>query len=75
MKRLERKNQILSDPLFMGVAASISLLAQYGLNLNPGILEFFRYVSRITAVIITISFIPLYAPAFENIIDFAKEAK
>lgn len=57
MKRIDRKNHILSVPLIAGFAAFISLLAQYGFYLNSGTLEFFRYIDRIIAAVFVISYI------------------
>ena len=56
MRRLEKKNSIISVPLIAGIAALISLLAQYGFYLNPKTLEFFRYVDRIIALIFVLSY-------------------
>lgn len=56
MRRLEKKNSFISVPLIAGIAALISLLAQYGFYLNPKTLEFFRYVDRIIAMIFVLSY-------------------
>jgi potassium uptake TrkH family protein len=57
MRKIDRKNHILSVPLIAGIAALISLLAQYGFYLNPKTLEFFRYLDRIIAAIFVMSYI------------------
>lgn len=56
MRKLENKNSFISVPLIAGIAALISLLAQYGFYLNPKTLEFFRYVDRIIAMIFVLSY-------------------
>ncbi len=56
MRKLEKKNSFISVPLIAGIAALISLLAQYGFYLNPKTLEFFRYVDRIIAMIFVLSY-------------------
>lgn len=57
MRKIDRKNHILSVPLIAGIAALISLLAQYGFYLNPKTLEFFRYLDRIIAAIFVMSYL------------------
>jgi potassium uptake TrkH family protein len=56
MRRIEKKNSFISVPLIAGIAALISLLAQYGFYLNPKTLEFFRYLDRIIALIFVLSY-------------------
>ncbi len=51
MKNIEIENKIFSIPLVAGLAALISLIAQYGFYLNPATLQFFRQVDRIIALI------------------------
>lgn len=56
MRKIEKKNSIISVPFIAGIAALISLLAQYGFYLNPKTLEFFRYLDRVIALIFVLSY-------------------
>ncbi len=46
----------MSIPLIAGVAALISLVAQYGFYLSPNTLEFFRYLDRAIAIVFVLSY-------------------
>ena len=47
MRRFDKKNSFISVPFIAGIAALISLLAQYGFYLSPKTLDFFRYLDKI----------------------------